>query len=408
MTDSKSWIDRLPQTDPNMSKRSFITNITPLPPTITRHVALAYLHDHIEMIELNPLVVRHQQTTAPPNATLEEQVNCKWYEITDVINYLPGGAAKGEVSYKGGFYDLDYGLQTHVFAPAGVDLKALWRIGGNMPGEPPEPRELGVDTPKSGLYIREDIELRCNVLLMNFVKRNLKKSHSKLVTDLVSKANDPRYLKTRTASQSSTTGDRSSSTGNSSYDTAPTSLSPQSTQTSRQHTPQGHSESCSCSGSTHHVMCPNFRYTASASSRQSSRSRPTGQSDAGEWYESNTNGATNPQVADRYSSANAPRDMAPPPSQAARYQPYQPARQTVPERAQPNYSKPLPAGPPDSASNASYSSPQVYGGQADSSSSAFSGERGHVRNFSATGSISELDGTEVAYWKQQQGAAELE
>lgn len=41
----------------NMPKRTLFTNITPLPPEITREVAIAMLHDHDEMIELNPLVI---------------------------------------------------------------------------------------------------------------------------------------------------------------------------------------------------------------------------------------------------------------------------------------------------------------------------------------------------------------
>ncbi|KAK4540164.1 hypothetical protein LTR36_009750 [Oleoguttula mirabilis] len=398
-----------------MSKRSFITNITPLPPSITRSVALAYLHDHIEMIELNPLVVRHQTTTAPPNATLEEQVNCRWYEITDVINYLPGGAAKSEVSYKGGFYDLEYGLQTHVFAPAGVDLKALWRVAGNMPGEPAEPPELGVNIPKSGLYLREDIELRCNVFLMNFVKRNLKKSHAKLVGDLVSKANDPRYLKTRTAAETSTRAsestrspDERSSGGSmeqrSTYSTAASSLSPQSTQTSRQDTPHEQSEPCSCARGSHHVMCPNYRYNPALSTRQSNSSQPTVRSELGAPYRPTTNSTAN--SADTYSPAGAHPDLAhaPSSSQTGLYQGYQPPRHA----AQPRYNKPLPAGPPGSTSKGLYSSPQLFGEQAELPSGTTSGERDQVGSSGATAAVSELDGTGVAYWQQRPDLLELE
>ncbi|KAK0945209.1 hypothetical protein LTR29_003301 [Friedmanniomyces endolithicus] len=174
-----------------MSRRSFITNITPLPPSITRDTALALLHDHNAMIELNPLVVRHTPTTAPPNATVEEQLKCKWILITDTINYLPGGAAKSEMSYKAGFYGLPYGIQTHCFAPGGVDLKAIWRVGGNMYGEPPEAPELGIAKPSSGLYLREDVEVKCNIFLSSFVKKNLKKSHATLVKDLLNKHSEP-------------------------------------------------------------------------------------------------------------------------------------------------------------------------------------------------------------------------
>nr|POF01271.1 hypothetical protein CFP56_21219 [Quercus suber] len=173
-----------------MAKRTTLTTITPLPITINRETVIRFIHDHDQMITLNPLVIRHEPTTPPANASVEERDNCKWYEITDEIAYLPGGVMKGEVSYKGGFYDLPDGLQTHVFAPAGVDLRGLWKVGGNLPGEPRVPAELGVDVPRDRLYLREDVELRCSIFLSGFVKKNLKKSHGVLVETLVAKASE--------------------------------------------------------------------------------------------------------------------------------------------------------------------------------------------------------------------------
>lgn len=166
------------------------TSITPLPATIQRETVLSFIHDHEQMITLNPLVIRFKRTLAPTTASLEEQESCKWYEMTDEISYLPYGVMKGEVSYKGGFYDLPDGLQTHVFAPAGVDLRGLWKIGGNLPGEPRASSELGLDVPRDCLYLREDVDLRCNILLSSFVKRNLKKSHAVLVKTLIEKADE--------------------------------------------------------------------------------------------------------------------------------------------------------------------------------------------------------------------------
>lgn len=33
---------------------------------------------------------------------------------------------------------------------------------------------MGIDAPKEGLYLREDIDLRCSFLTTSFVKKNLK------------------------------------------------------------------------------------------------------------------------------------------------------------------------------------------------------------------------------------------
>ncbi|KAJ9387243.1 hypothetical protein DTO063F5_3338 [Paecilomyces variotii] len=171
-----------------MSKRSVFTTVTPLPPYITRDTVVETLHNHSEMIELNPLVIKHGCCKPPPVATADE-FHCIWYELTDRISYLPGGMVTGKVSYKACFYDLPRGLQTHVYAPAGLDIKEKWSICGNMPGEPREPVELGLaNAPREGLYLREDVDMRCNIVMNNFVKRTLKKAHQVLVDRLVVKA----------------------------------------------------------------------------------------------------------------------------------------------------------------------------------------------------------------------------
>lgn len=163
--------------------RSLFTSITPLPKGVTRAAAVSWLHNHVQMIRLNPLVLRLQESTPPPNASADEY-NCAWYEITDEISYLPGGLYKGEVTYKACFNDLPNGLQTHTFAPAGLDLRGKWTVGGNEPGEPRETLELGTEAPREGLYVREDVDMRCNFLLVGFVKKNLTKSHKTVVDKL--------------------------------------------------------------------------------------------------------------------------------------------------------------------------------------------------------------------------------
>ncbi|KAI4734075.1 hypothetical protein E4T50_15387 [Aureobasidium sp. EXF-12298] len=169
-------------------KRSIYTVVTPLPVTVSRETAVEMLHSHSEMIELNPLVISHIQCKPPPNA-LPDEFHCTWYELTDRVTYLPG--IKGQVSYKACFHDLPRGLQTHVYAPAGLEIKEKWSIGGNEPGEEREVIELGLSNlgvPREGLYLREDIDMSCNVFLTGFVKKTLNKAHGVLVDRLVVKA----------------------------------------------------------------------------------------------------------------------------------------------------------------------------------------------------------------------------
>lgn len=148
---------------------------------------LETLHSHLDMIDLSPSHESRVPVKAPPEASPEEY-HCKWYEITDKVSYLPAGMYSGKVSFKACFHDLHNGLQIHVYAPMGLDIKQKWTLGGNLPHEPVMPREIGVGAPVSGLYLREDIELKCNFLMTRFVRKTLKDSLSTLVARLVVKA----------------------------------------------------------------------------------------------------------------------------------------------------------------------------------------------------------------------------
>lgn len=170
-----------------MSKRTVFTTISPLPAGVSREVVIDFLHNHVDMIDLNPLVIERHPIYPPPNVSPYEK-NCVWYSLTDKIDYLPGGKVSGNISYTCAFHDLANGIQTHCRAPLGVDIRDKWTLNGFLPGEPPEPVELGIGAPATGLYIREDVDLRCNVLMTSFVKKNLKRSHATLVNTLVEKA----------------------------------------------------------------------------------------------------------------------------------------------------------------------------------------------------------------------------
>lgn len=137
-----------------MSKRTTFTTISPLPPGITREVVISFLHNHVEMIDLNPLVIERHPISPPPHAPAEEQ-RCVWWSMTDKISYLPGGVVTGDVTYTAAFNDLPNGIQTHVYAPMGTDIRERWSLNGSLPGEPLEPVELGIGAPRQGLYLRE-------------------------------------------------------------------------------------------------------------------------------------------------------------------------------------------------------------------------------------------------------------
>ncbi|KAG4034934.1 hypothetical protein MFRU_002g02830 [Monilinia fructicola] len=167
--------------------KTIFTTITPLPPNISRQTVLETLHDHREMIDLNPSHVERSPTKPPASATPEEY-HCQWYRIVDKVSYLPANLYTGTVSFNACFHNLANGLQTHCYAPMGLDIKEKWTIGGNMPGEPALPREIGINAPVEGLYIREDVEMKCNILMTRFVRKTLQECLKALVARLVVKA----------------------------------------------------------------------------------------------------------------------------------------------------------------------------------------------------------------------------
>jgi hypothetical protein len=170
-----------------MSKRTVFTTVTALPAGITRQSALEALHDHIAMIDLNMLVEQRHSIKPPADATPEEY-HCRWYQMTDKVNYIPLGLYSGRVTYNACFHNLADGLQTHIYAPLGLRIKERWTVGGSLPGEPRKAVELGLGLPMSGLWLREDVNMKCSILATKFVRKTLTKAHARLVDRLLVKA----------------------------------------------------------------------------------------------------------------------------------------------------------------------------------------------------------------------------
>lgn len=170
-------------------KESYI-NITPIPSCVPRQLALDILHSHGEIITLNPLVLSYHPVKAPRDAAADEYYST-WYEIIERVQYLPGlgKLGSGKISFKGSFQNTSWGLQTHTFVPLGIDIRSKWRIGGNQPNESSKPKEFRIDgEPESGLYLREDIQIECNLTLVSFVKSQMKAASRVLVDRLIKKA----------------------------------------------------------------------------------------------------------------------------------------------------------------------------------------------------------------------------
>ncbi|KAI1152393.1 hypothetical protein F4825DRAFT_418896 [Nemania diffusa] len=176
-----------------LRKKEVYTIITPIPSFIPRQLAIDILHSHGEVITLNPLVLDHKQIAAPRDAASDEYFST-WYEITERVQFVPGMGkfGSGKISFNACFHDLPWGLQTHVYAPLNIDMRNKYRIGGNQSGvEAPEPPEIGLaelGVPKDGLYLREDIEIRCNIAMVSTVKAQMKAASKEMVGRIIKKA----------------------------------------------------------------------------------------------------------------------------------------------------------------------------------------------------------------------------
>ena len=175
-----------------LRKKELYTVITPIPSFIPRQLAIDILHSHSEIITLNPLVLGHKAIPAPRNAAADEYYST-WYEITERVQVIPGAGKFGssKIQFNGCFHDMPWGVQTHIYAPMGIETRNRFRVGGNQPGEPPEHPEIGLEelgVPKDGLYLREDIEIRCNISLVSFVKSQNKAASKEMVNRIIKKA----------------------------------------------------------------------------------------------------------------------------------------------------------------------------------------------------------------------------
>lgn len=169
--------------------KTLYTTIDPIPSHIPRQLAIELLQSHGELITLNPLVLEYHPIKAPRDAPNDEFYST-WYEIQERVQFVPGIGKMGssKITFRGCFHDMPWGVQTHMYVPFGVDLRHKYQIKGNQPGEPPEAKELGSNAPSEGLYLRTDTQIKCNMTMLSFVKKELKAASKTMIDRMIKKA----------------------------------------------------------------------------------------------------------------------------------------------------------------------------------------------------------------------------
>ncbi len=135
---------------------------------------------------MNPLVTE-VKSIDPPRTAASDEFFSNWYEITEIISW--GFGMKKKIKFYGVFHDQPWGMQSHIYAPMNTDMRQTYRVGGNQPGEPKEVKELGVDTPAEGLYIREEVNVKVNTPLVGgFVQKEMQAASKVMIDRITRKA----------------------------------------------------------------------------------------------------------------------------------------------------------------------------------------------------------------------------
>lgn len=169
------------------------TSCAPIPAFIPHQLAIDILHNHAEVITANPLVIEHRPRT-PPNQASSDELHSTWYDIVERIQYLPGlgKLGSGKITFPACFHNMPWGLQTHIYAPMGVDMRVDYRVEGEQIGvEPGAPRELRlaeVGAPLEGLYLRADVEFKASLAFSSFVRSQTRTALGIMVERVVKKA----------------------------------------------------------------------------------------------------------------------------------------------------------------------------------------------------------------------------
>lgn len=88
-----------------------------------------------------------------------------------------------------------------------LDIRERWTVNGSLRAEAKQPVELGLkDAPTTGLYIRQDVDMTCNILMTSVVKKTLKDSHAELVEMLKLRTQVPSQRAMRANNSTMTSG----------------------------------------------------------------------------------------------------------------------------------------------------------------------------------------------------------
>ncbi|KAK9357214.1 hypothetical protein V1504DRAFT_94205 [Lipomyces starkeyi] len=179
-----------------MSRSSHTLQITaPLPSSLTPADMISALHVHENCLTLQALTTGYKEvpTTCPavlsdPYFSATDTAPIKTYEVTEGVIIIPGIGDWGKkfITFPVWFQDTPSGLKTRADAPAGVVVRAEWRV---QPGA-----AYGEVEGEGDRYMQwtlvEDVTVQCAWWLIAFVKKNMEHAHRDICRKLVEKVEE--------------------------------------------------------------------------------------------------------------------------------------------------------------------------------------------------------------------------
>jgi len=164
-----------------MMRMTKYTIINPLSAGILCQLTVDMLHLHDEIIELNPLVLKHHFVKALNNIFSDEYF-LTWHEITKHLQYI------SKMTFKKVFHNMPWGLQTHIYALTEINLKNKYQIKGSQLNKPWMLWELSNKNSINELYLQENVKIMCNFIITSYVKKNVQKASAMLIAQMLKKA----------------------------------------------------------------------------------------------------------------------------------------------------------------------------------------------------------------------------
>lgn len=158
----------------------------PVPAKISPENVLSVLHDHGRMMSMQPLVTHWEELPSEPGSPT------KRYSFTEAIPILPFLGAWGSkaITSEATFENTEDGVRSVADAPAGVVVRAEWRIehakddGGRSGADKEEHDEQN----KIDWVLTEDVSVECAAVLMWFVKGQMEQAHQDICRKVLESA----------------------------------------------------------------------------------------------------------------------------------------------------------------------------------------------------------------------------